>query len=113
MQKKAEDRRCRGNQSLAHGDILFERYVCGSGEGCTLFTHSREAPSLVNRVEDTDLPGGCPEVVLKLWGMVYHFVTGLDGKGVRTSSQHLLSKVTRELISQFKMCMSLIFVSAF
>jgi hypothetical protein len=67
--KKAEDRRCEfTNPWLMAEDILFERCVCGSGEGCTIFTHSREAPSLVNRVEDTDLAGGLPPGGFKTLG---------------------------------------------
>ena len=53
--KKAEDRRFRGNQSLAHGDKLFERYVCVSVRVAHFFTHSRKAPSLVDQVQFTDL----------------------------------------------------------
>ena len=59
MQKKAEDRRFQGNQSLAHGNILFERYVFKSLRDAHFFTHSREAPSLKDRVQDTDLASIC------------------------------------------------------
>ncbi len=55
MQKKAEDRRFRGNQLLAYGDMLLERYVFGSGEVVHFLTHSRKAPSRVDRVQYTDL----------------------------------------------------------
>jgi hypothetical protein len=53
--KKAEDRRFRGNQSLAHGNILFERYVLESLRVAHFFTHSREASSLEDRAQDTIL----------------------------------------------------------
>ena len=49
--KKTEDRRFQGNQSLAHGNILFERYVFESVRVAYFFTHSREAPSLKDRAQ--------------------------------------------------------------
>ncbi len=50
MQKKTEDRRFRGNQSLAHGNIFFEIYVFGSVRVAYFFTRSREASSMVGRL---------------------------------------------------------------
>ena len=66
MQKKTEDRRFQGNQSLAHENILFEICVFGSVRVAHFFTHSHEASSLVGRLSDTGLSRGCPEVISKL-----------------------------------------------
>ena len=66
MQKKAEDRRFRGNRSLAHGDILFERSVFGSVRVALFFTHSLEAPSLEDRVQDTTVARIFPRFLIKL-----------------------------------------------
>ena len=77
------------------------------------FTHSHEAPSLVDRVQYTDLAAGCRQVVRKIWDIVFDFVTGYDGKGGCTRVHHTLLKVTIGLISYFKMFMSYFFVSSF
>ena len=45
MEKKAEDRRFRGNQSLAFGDTWLERYVWESVRAALFLSHSREALS--------------------------------------------------------------------
>ena len=88
--KKAEDRRFRGNQSLAHGDKLFERYVCVSVRVAHFFAHSREAPSLVDQVQYTDLAGVRGNDVTKLWDILYASATGYDGKGACHKMPHTL-----------------------
>ena len=78
--KKAEDRLLRGSQSLAHGDILFERYVFGSVRVALFFVHLRKGFSLMDRVQYTDVMLICWEVIAKLWDIVFNFLTGYDGK---------------------------------
>ena len=62
---------------MAHGDILLESSVFWSGEGCTLFTHSREAPSLVARAQYTDLAVDRRLFMIKLWDMLYNLSLGM------------------------------------
>ena len=81
MQKKTKNRRFQGNQSLAHGNILFERYVFESLRDAHFFTHSREAPSLVDNVYDATLALDHPSFQIKVWDIVHNFVTGYGGKG--------------------------------
>lgn len=90
--KKAEDRRFQGNQSLAHGNILFERYVFESLRDAHFFTHSREAPSLKDQVQDTNLASVRPQSLIKFWDSLYNFVTGSNGKGECDSMRHTLFK---------------------
>ena len=68
----------------------MESSVFWSGEGCTLFTHSREAPSRVARVRYTDLASGLLLVQMKLWDMFYNFVSGYGGRGAYTIILHTL-----------------------
>ena len=103
MQKKTEDRRFQGNQSLAHGNILFERYVFESLRVVLFFTHSREAPSLVGRLSDTGLPARLRSAQIKLWDTVFDFVMGYVEKGKWTSGDHTLFKVTHALSHHSKM----------
>jgi len=100
--KKAEDRRFRGNQSLALEDTLFERYDCVSVRVAHFFTHSREAPSLVDQVQYTNLARGCRQVVTKLWDIYYILFMGYDGRGGCAIMRHTLLQVTHRLISKFK-----------
>ena len=100
--KKAEDRRFQGNQSLAHGNILFERYVFESLRDAHFFTHSREAPSLKDRVQDTNLAAYCGNILIKFLDTLYMFVTGSNGKRACDSMRHTLFKVTYGLIILFK-----------
>ena len=78
---------------------MFERYVFESLRDAHIFTHSREAPSLKDRVQDTNLAPGCPQVLIKFWDTVYNFVTGYVGKGKCDSMRHTLLKVTPGLIN--------------
>ncbi len=90
MQNKEEDRRFRGNQSLAHGDKLFERYVCVSVRVAHFFTRTGEAPSLMDRVQCTDLASNCGNDFSIVWDIVYAFATGYDGKGACNKIPHTL-----------------------
>ncbi len=76
MRKKTKDRRFQGNQSLAHGNILFERYVFESLRVAHFFTHSHEAPSLVGPLNDAALARVNPVFQIKIWEMFYFVVTG-------------------------------------
>ena len=87
---------------MAHGDKLFERYVCVSVRVAHFFTHSREAPSLMDGVQCTDLAAGCGRFSTKLWEIYYIFFTGYVGKGKWTSVDHALLKVTQLFILVFK-----------
>jgi len=93
MQKKTEDRRFQGNQSLAHGNILFAIYVFESVRVAYFFTHSRKAPSLKDRVQDTDLAAGCRQVLIKFWDIPCVFICGCDGKGGNPKEPDRLLKV--------------------
>ena len=104
--KKAPDRCFRGNQSLAPEDIYFERFVWASVSVAHFFTHSREAPSLMDRVQDKVLALLLLKFQIKIWDIIDFFVTGYDGKGARASTRHTLLKVIHALISIFKMSMS-------
>ena len=68
----------------------MESSVFWSGEVVHFLTHSREAPSLVARVQYTDLASGLPLVQMKLWDMFYNFVTGYSGRGGYTMVLHTL-----------------------
>ncbi len=81
MQKRTKDRRFQGNQSLAHGNILFEICVFGSVRVAHFFTHSREAPGLVGRLNDVTLARVHPVFQIKIWEMFYFVVTGCGGIG--------------------------------
>ena len=104
--KKATDRCFRGNQSLVHEGIFFERFVCASVSVPHFFTHSREAPSLIDRVQDRVLALLLLKFQIKLWDILDFFVTGYDGKGARASTRHTLSNLTLAFFSIFKMSMS-------
>ena len=71
--KKTENRRFRGKQSLALEDTLLERYDCVSVRVAHFLTHSREAPSLVDQVQYTDLASVRRQFIMKLWDLVYNF----------------------------------------
>jgi len=102
-QKKTEDRSFRGNQSLAFGDILFERYVWESLRVAHFFTHSREAPSLVGRLNETRLARGCPVVLSKLLNTPYKNVFDCCGKGGHAKELDTLLLATPELITSSKL----------
>jgi len=70
------------------------------------FTHSREAPSLMDRVQDRVLALLLLKFQIKIWDIIDFFVTGYDGKGARASTRHTLLKVIHALISIFKMSVS-------
>ena len=59
----------------------MESSVFWSGEVVHFLTHSREAPSRVDRVQYTDLAAVRLLFIIKLWDMFYYFVTGYGGKG--------------------------------
>jgi len=100
--KKTENRRFRGKQSLALEDTLLERYDCVSVRVAHFFTHFREAPSLVDQVQYTDLARGCRQVVTKLWDIYYFLFMGYDGRGGCAIMRHTLLQVTHRSISKFK-----------
>ena len=80
---------------MDHEDILIESYVCESVRVAHFFTHSREAPSLVDRLQYTDLAPGCRQVVRKIWDVINNSFTGHGGKeGEWTSVDHTLLNAT-------------------
>ena len=94
IQKKTEDRRFRGNQSLAHGHIFFEIYVFRSVRVELFFTHSREASSLFGRSYYAALASVRPLFIMKLWDIPCVFICGCDGKGGNPKEPDTLLKVT-------------------
>ena len=64
--------------------------MCGSGEVVHFLTHSRKAPSRVDRVQYTDLAAVRGTAVAKIWDIVFDFVTGYDGKGACKKMLHTL-----------------------
>ena len=94
MPKKTEDRRFQGNQSRAHGNILFERYVFESVRVAYFFTHSREASSLLGRSYYAALNRVQPVFRIKVWDIPCVFICGCDGKGGNPKEPDTLLKVT-------------------
>ena len=100
--KEAEDWRFRGNQSLAHGDVLFERYVCESARAALFFAHLREALILLGHLNYTWLASKLLPDQIKLWNIFDFFPTGSNGKGACKLTPHTLWKLAHSVISLFK-----------
>ncbi len=78
---------------MAFGDTLLERYVLESVRAALFLSHSREAPSLAGRLNDTALAPVHPVFQIKVWDIPYVFICGCDGNGIHPNSPDTLLKV--------------------
>ena len=59
------------------GIFFFERYVCESARVAFFFAHLREAPSLINRVQDRVLALLLLKFQIKIWDIIDFFCHGV------------------------------------